>query len=86
MHPGQVGALVSMAYGTLTTVMYFICLGRVSEMMDLGLQPNTYSTASTQQVGRDWLVQPFTDIIVTTTNYCPTSHPDLVYTRTFLGT
>ena len=41
---------------------------------------------SVQQVSRDWLAQPFVDITVTTNDYCPSSHPDLVYNRPFLGT
>ena len=85
----QLGPMISMAYGTLTTIMYVTCLIKVSEMMQLVLDPtrsNRIDTAAAQQVSRDWLVQPFTDIIVTTADYCPTSHPDLVYTRTFLGT
>ena len=44
-----------------------------------------YSIGIATQVGRDWLVKPFIDIVVTTDNFCPSSHPDLVFQRTFLG-
>ena len=34
----------------------------------------------------EWLTNPFIDILVTTAEECPKSHPDPVFTRTFSGT
>ena len=65
--------------------MYCICLGAVADWMSESLLHVNYSLESVQQVSRDWLVEPFVDIIVTDENYCPSSHPDLVFYRTFMG-
>ena len=54
--------------------------------MNLAFEQQAISLDSVQQVSRDWLAQPFVDITVTDKDYCPSSHPDLVFNRPFLGT
>ena len=78
-------ALFTCGYGLVTGITYLVCMICVNQWMHESLQYTDYSIAIAQQVSRDWLVKPFTDIIVTTDTQCPSSHPDLVFTRTFLG-
>ena len=35
----------------------------------------------TTQLKQDWETRPFTDIIVTEKEFCPETHPDLVFYR-----
>ena len=78
-------AIILCGYGWLTTIMYIVCMQYVAKYMNESLLNVDYNFDSIRQVSRDWLVQPFVEIIVTDKNYCPSSHPDLVFYRTFLG-
>jgi hypothetical protein len=37
------------------------------------------------QVAKDWKVAPFTDVVVTSGSFCPPTHPNAVFDRTWHG-
>ena len=67
------------SYGTFAVVMYMICMYSVQNWMNESLQHVDFDMSLVKQVSSNWLVKPFVDITVTKNEWCPSSHPDLVF-------
>jgi len=73
-------------YGLLTSAVFIFFGVKITEWSENADLISQLSTALSDDVKNDWLMKPFTDIVVTDDTFCPESHPDLVFDRPFYGT
>ena len=73
-------------YGVLTSILINFCVYFAVDYSNQTIEDfNDHNLAFINNVAADWETSPFIDIIDVESDACPSSHPDLVFSRPFYG-